>query len=541
MPRLPRVTQGQVTRSVAQPRLNIGGREPQVSLANVGLPRSRANFRNVEVTPNAFGAAAFKVIGDLGEIIEEIEDSSSEATAKATYAEKVGALKIRLIENPNPGQHLALTAQGLTEIEQEILKSGLTRGATRPIGQFLAAERSKRLTAAGIEQHRLRGEKVLSTMPALIDSTTTGIITADSKEEAKTRRKTLEDTLALYESRGLLSPGDAAKTLRKVDNGVEFSKAKSTLRLSPETLLTMLANNELPNLTNREDEGFRDQALKAIEKRDKTTAGELKRDEDIEEQSYRDVINAGDGVVEAINELFRNRLISPQGAQRLKDDLEKIQRGRDITDPIAFSALHSRILIGDLSVTELEINLAESISLPDRATLLRVFQASEDRGARLTPGRTSPYRQGIDLITTATGGVDASFRSADKGIRQIGAIMEFIEATRNLEPTDGVAHLKIAREIIGRFGKQDIENLAELNPPMFPSYLATRDAFLEGRITREQYRSQIRIHAKILEALNRQAPNEPPPQESPGWLKRMFPGFFKGAEALKESLTKEKR
>jgi len=106
MPRLPRVTQDQVTRSVGQPRLRIDGREPQVSLSNVGLPRSRANFRNVEVTPAAFGAGAFKVIGDLGKIIEEIQDSSSIATAKATYTQKVGELKVQLTNNPDPDMPL---------------------------------------------------------------------------------------------------------------------------------------------------------------------------------------------------------------------------------------------------------------------------------------------------------------------------------------------------------------------------------------------------------------------------------------------------
>ncbi len=102
-------------------------------------------------------------------------------------------------------------------------------------------------------------------MPALIDSTITGITTADSKDEANSRREALVINIEFLEGKGLLNPGDAAKTLRKVDNGVDFSAAKAALRNSPETLLDMLEKNELPNLTNREQEGFIDQALRAID------------------------------------------------------------------------------------------------------------------------------------------------------------------------------------------------------------------------------------------------------------------------------------
>jgi len=83
MPRLPKITQSQVTRAVAHPRLRTGGREPRVSLSNVGLPRSRANFRNAEVTPEAFGAGAFRLVGKLGkELAERQETIQKELAAR---------------------------------------------------------------------------------------------------------------------------------------------------------------------------------------------------------------------------------------------------------------------------------------------------------------------------------------------------------------------------------------------------------------------------------------------------------------------------
>lgn len=86
MPRLtklPRVTQSSITRAVEQPRLTRGGREPKVSTSNVALPRSKANFRNAEVTPADFGAEAFRSIGQLGKQLSKNEKERLEQAAIA--------------------------------------------------------------------------------------------------------------------------------------------------------------------------------------------------------------------------------------------------------------------------------------------------------------------------------------------------------------------------------------------------------------------------------------------------------------------------
>jgi len=86
MPRLPRITQGQVTRAVAQPRLRIGGREPRVDPSNVGLPRSQVDFRNAEVTPAAFGAGAFRLVGQLGKQLAVREEAIQRELAEREQA-----------------------------------------------------------------------------------------------------------------------------------------------------------------------------------------------------------------------------------------------------------------------------------------------------------------------------------------------------------------------------------------------------------------------------------------------------------------------
>ena len=207
MPRLPRVTQGEITRATGQPRLQIGGREPQVSLTNVGLPKSRATFRNAPVTPADLGAGAFEVLGKLGEIIEKTEDATAIATKKAEFIQRVGELDLTLEQNPDPKMHALLFDKGLTEIEQNILKSGLSRNVGRDIGRFLALERARRVPAAALKGHRLRAKKVASSIPTLVSEYTQAIANAEPlSSESQVLRKDLADYLTNLEVNGLLAP-----------------------------------------------------------------------------------------------------------------------------------------------------------------------------------------------------------------------------------------------------------------------------------------------------------------------------------------------